>query len=328
MRDDNATLKLPAREIPLPRSISETARAALLQGANRSGLSLPALDDMDAWRDHIHAFDDTLRPAVDLFRQNANLIIEQEHCDGLTLYQVRPESSALHDKRANLLLHGGAFVYVGGELVIIPAAVAAMHYGGVVIAPDYRMPPDHPFPAALDDCLAAYQYALKHFEPENILVSGESAGGNLAVAMLHRARDSGLPKPGALFLNTPAVDLSRAGDSIYVNQGVDLVLTNGVGGGPDLYLAENDPYDPCLSPIYGDFSTGFPPTYVRTGTRDLLLSDSVRVHAALRKAGVEADLYVGEAMPHGGFAILGTETEEDFDARADLIRWLSKHWPA
>jgi len=129
-------------------------------------------------------------------------------------------------------------------------------------------------------------------------------------------------------LNTPALDLTFASDTIAANRGLDIVLARGIEDVAALYRAGADAREPYLSPVYGELSRGFPPTYFRTGTRDLLLSDSVRMHAALRKAGAEADLYVGEAMPHGGFIVLGRETPEDRDARADLVRWLARHWPA
>ncbi len=160
----------------------------------------------------------------------------------------------------------------------------------------------------------------------NALRTGESAGGNLAAALLLRARDEGLPAPCALFLNTPALDLTHAGDSVQTNRGLDVVLGDAARAEVELYCAGADPRDPYLSPLNGDPAGAFPPTYLRTGTRDLLLSDTVRMHALLRRHGIAADLYVGEAMPHGGFAILGVDTPEDAQAREDLDRWLDVHW--
>lgn len=320
-------IQLPARNIPLPGSISMAARQALLQGASRDRPVLPPLEDLEAWRRHIREVDASIRPALELFRTNADLVLGTDRSGSLDIYKAHRSGLPEAQKgKVNLLLHGGAFVYVTGELVSIPAAASALSLGGLVYAPDYRTPPDHPFPEALDDCLAAYRHVLQSHAPEDILVSGESAGGNLAAALMHRAKDEGLPAPRALYLNTPVTDLTGGSDSVHINQGADVVLSGGIRGGSDLYAGDHDREDPLLSPIFGSFESGFPPTYVRTGTRDLLLSDSVRIHAALRKAGVPADLYVGEAMPHGGFAMMGVETPEDVDAREDLLRWLAKHW--
>jgi monoterpene epsilon-lactone hydrolase len=203
--------------------------------------------------------------------------------------------------------------------------ITAMQFGGVTFAVDYRMPPGHPYPAGLDDCLDVYRAMLKEYGAKNILVSGESAGGNLAAALMHRIKDAGLARPAALILNTPVTDLTNAGDSWQILRGLDPVLRDPDGvGSTALYLNGNDPRHRYLSPLLGEL-TGFPPTHLITGTRDRLLSDTVRMHAALRAAGVEADLYVAEAMPHGGF---GKLTPEDAAVLKDTQKWLSRHWPA
>jgi len=323
------TMRLPARTIPLPMSISEKARTALATGAAREVLISPEVDDIDGWRAMIDAMHARVEPYLDMMWSAPTLDIKIERIGGVDVYVVvRKDLPAAERRKVNFVVHGGGWAFFGGRFVVLPAASLAAYYGGVVYAVDYRTPPDHRYPAALDDCLLVYQELLARFDPDAILVSGESAGGNLAAAMLLKARDVGLPLPGALFLNTPALDLTHSSDSVATNRGVDVVLNEGVGNMADLYRNGADARSPYLSPVLGDLTRGFPPTYLRTGTRDLLLSDTVRMHAALRKAGVEADLYVGEAMPHAGFAVLGVDTPEDEDARADLNRWLARHWRA
>ena len=186
-------------------------------------------------------------------------------------------------------------------------------------APDYRMPPHHPYPAALDDCIAVYRAALEARSPEDIVVSGASAGGNLAAALLLRARDEGLPMPGALVLLSPEVDLTESGDSFHANLGVDHVLSPLMTVNL-LYANGHDLADPYLSPLFGDVS-GFPPTFLQTGTRDLFLSNTVRMHRKLRAAGVSAELHVFEAMPHGGFG----GAPEDIEVSVELRRFLDAH---
>lgn len=324
--EDAAPLHLPARTLPPPMSVSPQARAALALGAARERTPSPPIGDVEAWRAHITAFNDRMLPFVDQVAASPLFHFETRQIGATDVYVVRHADVPASDYgKINLHLHGGGWAYAGGRSTALPAAISALHYGGTVYAPDYRTTPDHPFPAALDDCLAVYRALLEEHDPASILVTGDSAGGNLAAAMLLRARDAGLPPSCALFLNTPAVDLTLASDSWAVNAGVDVVL-RGLGDETALYCRDADPSDPYVSPLFGDLSRGFPPTYIRTGTRDQLLSDSVRMHAALRKAGVDTDLYVGEAMPHGGFAILGADTPEDLDARADTIRWLARHW--
>lgn len=320
-------MHLAACNIPYPLSISEQARAALAIGAAREPTVSPEVTDIAGWRAFIEAMNARVEPYLDAVLSSLAVDVEVQRTGDIDVYVVKRKDLPAADwRKVNFFLHGGGWVAFGGRLAVLPAAVAAAHYGGVVYAPDYRMPPDHPFPTALNDCLRAYQDVLLRFNPESMLVSGESAGGNLAAALMHRARDIGLPQPGALYLNTPVLDLTNASDSLATNRGLDVVLGEGAGKMAELYRNGADPCSPYLSPLLGDLGRGFPKTYLRSGTRDLLLSESVRMHAALRKAGVESDLYVGEAMPHGGFAIFGTETPEDVDARNDLVRWLARHW--
>jgi acetyl esterase/lipase len=182
------------------------------------------------------------------------------------------------------------------------------------------MPPDHPYPAPLDDCVAVYRALLEVRPPEKILVGGGSAGGNLVAAMLLRAKDEGLPMPAALALFTPEIDLTESGDSFDTNAGVDYVLVDRLTDSIALYAGDHDLTHPYLSPIFGDV-TGFPPTFVQAGTRDLFLSNAVRFHRKLRDAGVDAELHVWEAMPHGGFF----GAPEDAEMAVELRRFLAKH---
>jgi acetyl esterase/lipase len=196
------------------------------------------------------------------------------------------------------------------------------HTGVTTVAVDYRMPPDHPYPAPLDDCVAIYRALLRGHRPEEIIVGGGSAGGNLAAALILRARDEGLPLPAAAVLVTPELDLTESGDTFRTNMGVDNVLTRSLMPANLLYAAGHDLSHPYLSPLFGDFTKGFPPTVVSAGTRDLFLSNAVRMHRALRAAGVESELHVVEAAPHGGFF----GAPEDAELERDLRRFVDAHW--
>jgi epsilon-lactone hydrolase len=142
---------------------------------------------------------------------------------------------------------------------------------------------------------------LQQRSPQEIVVGGGSAGANLAAALLLRARDEGLPLPAAAVLLTPEVDLTESGDSFSTNLGIDSVLTRSLMPANLLYAAGTDLAHPYLSALFGDFTKGFPPTLLASGTRDLFLSNTVRMHRALRAADIEAELHVLEAAPHGGF---------------------------
>ena len=228
---------------------------------------------------------------------------------GLRVYDCTPIDLPAEDDRVYLSIHGSGFVQCAGEICRAMGIGTAMQLGIRVWAVDYRMPPDHPFPAALDDCLTAYRALLEEHRPERIVIGGESAGGNLTAATILRARDEGLPLPAAAVLKTPAVDLTGSGDSWQTNLGLDPLLTRSHMPVFLLYADGHNLADPYLSPLFGDLTKGFPPTILTTGTRDLLLSDAVRMHRALRAAGAEAALHVTEAGGHGGFLGMAPEDQ-------------------
>ena len=141
----------------------------------------------------------------------------------------------------------------------------------------------------------------RHRPPGKVAVVGVSAGGGLAAAGILKLRDLGLPLPGAAVLLTPEVDLTESGDTFETNKDIDVILGRRLTESIELYAGGHDLRDPYLSPLFGDLRRGFPPTLLISGTRDLFLSNTVRFHRALRRAGLQADLHVFEAMPHGGF---------------------------
>ena len=164
-------------------------------------------------------------------------------------------------------------------------------------AVDYRMPPDHPYPAGLDDCLTVYRALLEDHRPADIVVRGGSAGANLAAALILRARDEGLPLPAGALLATPEVDLTESGDSFQTNLGIDTVLTASLMTQNLLYAGRSRSRRPLPVAAVRRLRRRVPPTLLTAGTRDLFLSNAVRMHRALRRAGVRADLHVIEAVP-------------------------------
>ena len=157
-------------------------------------------------------------------------------------------------------------------------------------------------------------------------LGGTSAGSGLALAAVHKFIRLGLKVPGALYAGTPWADLTKTGDSYWINEGIDrnLVSYHGVlGESARLYAGDYDLKDPLLSPVYGNFQ-GFPPTYLVTGTRDLFLSNTARVHTKLRAAGVVADLAVYEGMAHGDY-FLEPDLPESRQVYAELNAFLLQH---
>jgi len=168
--------------------------------------------------------------------------------------------------------------------------------------------------------VAAYREVLTRYAPGNVVVAGVSAGGGLAAAGILKLRDLGLPQPAGAILLTPEADLTESGDSFETNRGVDVVLRERLTASILLYASGHDLRDPYLSPLFGDFSHGFPPTLLVSGTRDLFLSNTVRLHRSLRKAGIRADLHVFEAMPRGRFS----GAPEDVESMAEQLRFVDE----
>jgi acetyl esterase/lipase len=318
-------LHLPERDIPVPTSVSPEAQAALSKG--RLGpppREHPAVDDAAGWKAHVAESDGFMRSMVGDATAGFAGDIEERDAGGFPIYVVTPRSVRDGDRRVLLDIHGGAWVVGGGDLCRMTGTRAATAVGARTWSVDYRMPPDHPFPTPVEDCVTAYRLLLEERRPEEIIVSGASAGGNLAAALVLRARADGLPPPAAVLINTGAFDLTASGDTWRTNEGLDNVLDGSAAASVELYSAGTDLRDPYISPLFGDLS-GFPPTILLTGTRDMLLSDNVRMHRALRAAGVDAELHVWEAAGHGGF--LGM-APEDADRSGEMRRFAEKHWTA
>lgn len=321
MSNDTA-LQLPSRAIPIPKSLSAQAQAYLAATTPRLSAQAAGGNSLDIKAQEAFAIQ-FLRPMAARFKGSVESIPLP---DGATLWRMIPDGRVGRlSEVAYVDIHGGGFVSGGGEMCELLAKIRASDYGCEVYAIDYRLLPEHPFPAGLHDCIAAYREILKRRDATNIVLAGASAGGNLAAAVLLHARDNGLPLPAGLVLQTPALDMTLSGDSHQTNYFLDVNLYAGMGAAALVnYAAGADTTHPYLSPLFGDFNKGWPPTILTTGTRDLLLSDTVRMHRALRRAGVEAELHVSEASPHGGF--MGANAPEDTEIIAECRRFIYAAW--
>jgi epsilon-lactone hydrolase len=306
---------------PAPTSVSPEARHYLTLIQDVGALAYPQNADEATWDRWIMVQEDALRtrftatlPPADRYRRTQSLVAD------VPVHVVIPASVADDDTTPLFLqLHGGALIMARGDLAWMESAALASRRPGPTWVPDYRMLPRHPYPAALDDAVAVYRAALETRPPERIVVAGTSAGGNLAAALLLRARDEGLPLPAALVLQTPELDLTESGDSFRTNLGIDIL-----GSLMPINLLYADGHDlahPYLSPLFGDLA-GLPPTFLQSGTRDLFLSNAVRMHRRLLAAGVEAELHVFEGMPHASFS---GGAPEDLELLAEVRRFEDRH---
>lgn len=306
--------EIPAHFLPVPDTVSKEMRAVV-------GAPLPpGWDKVPAtaaeWRALARASGEGAGPVLAMIREKLGVRLETGRIGGVPVFISTPDPlPAANRDRLLVHFHGGGYTLFPGEAGAGEGMMMAGYARFPVVSVDYRMAPDFPFPAALDDAIAVWKALVAERDPRRMAMFGTSAGGGLTLATVMRARSEGLPLPAAIAPGSPWVDLAGAGDTIHANQFTDnsLVSFDGwVGAAARLYAGTESLANPLISPIHGDFA-GLPPAILTSGTRDLLLSDTVRTHRRLRQAGVDAALQVFEAQSHAQFLTPFTpETEEAF----------------
>ena len=317
--------QLPPPTAPVPAGASQALQEVIRNVPQRTVSAPPATHA--EWKRKIAQVDakDAARTAE--FLAKTDVSIRRDTLAGVGVHRLKPAAVAeANEGRLLLYVHGGAYVFGSGDAGLAEPVLIADRVGIPVLSVDYRMPPDHPFPAALEDVVAVYKALLDCRSPEFIIIGGTSAGGGLALAAVHQFQRLGLPVPGALYAGTPWADLTKTGDTLYTNEGLDRILSTyeGIlGPAARLYAGERELTDPLLSPVYGNFA-GFPPTMLVTGTRDMFLSDTARTHRKLRAAGATADLLVFEGMSHAGYWI-SPGTPESLDMYRQLKAFIDRY---
>ena len=318
--------KSPAHTIPVPTAEVSADMQKLIGNPYPPHFNADPKTAQD-WKDLVNARAKVGASAVPAMTEKLGVTVEPVTMGGVKCFIVTPRT--IPDANRNRLLvhvHGGGYVFGPGEAGL-PEAILLSGIGGFkVISIDYRMPPDFPYPAAMDDAMAVWKEAVKAADPRNMAIFGTSTGGAMTLAMVLRAKAENLPVPAAIAPGTPWSDIGKIGDTYETNEWIDNVLVTWdgwLGRAARLYANGHDLKDPFISPIYGDFA-GFPPTILTSGTRDLLLSNTVRTHRKLRRAGVEADLNVYEGQSHAQYAfdMNAPETKEAF---TDIARFFDRH---
>nr|HEX4313372.1 alpha/beta hydrolase [Kofleriaceae bacterium] len=212
-----------------------------------------------------------------------------------------------------LYLHGGAFVFGSPETAMSLTSALVARTGIRAYSLDYRLAPEHPFPAGIDDVVAAYRALLAGgASPASIAFAGDSAGGGLAVTGCLKARDAGLPVPGAIVTFSAGLDATRSGASMTTKAGIDPIFTrDGLAPTLGMYIGASDPAQPLLSPAVCADLRGFPPMLIQVGANEVLLDDSTRLAARAADAGVDVILDVTADAPHVFQAFTGMLDEAD-----------------
>lgn len=200
-----------------------------------------------------------------------------------------------------LQLHGGGYVTaLRNSYRTMAGLYSEVGKGVSVLTIDYRIAPEHPFPAALDDALCAYRWLLDNgYTEDKIILGGDSAGGGLAMAMCHYFKDNSMKMPLGIVAMSPWTDLTSSGSSYKDNKEKDPIFghRNDIFENDSPYVADESPSNPYISPLFGDFE-GFPPMLIQVGTEEMLLSDSLSVAAKAKEAGVKVKLTIYEGMFH------------------------------
>jgi monoterpene epsilon-lactone hydrolase len=319
----------PAQTIPVPTADVSPATQAQIAIAYPPHFNANPKTAAE-WKELVEFRAAPVRAAMPALAEKLGVTYEKTKIGGVTVFTVTPKNIPPQNRNRLLLhVHGGAYVFSPGEAAL-PEAITMAGFGGFrVVSVDYRMPPDFPYPAAMDDAIAVWKELVKTHDPRSMAVFGTSTGGAMTLALALRAKDEKLPLPAALAPGTPWSDIGKVGDTYETNEWIDNILVTWdgfLGRAALLYANGRDLKDPQLSPIYGDFS-GFPPTILTSGTRDLFLSNTVRTHRKLRRAGVVADLHVYEGQSHGGYMrdVDAPETREAFgEITAFFDRYLAK----
>ena len=229
-----------------------------------------------------------------------------------------------------LYFHGGVYV-IGTAVASVPlVSELVRRTGAKAITLDYRLAPENPYPAAVDDARAAYEALLAQgVAPGQIALAGESAGGGLAVAMLLALREAGVALPACAYLMSPYADLTLSGETLGTKRDLDAVLTpDGLRARVPDYVGAADAAEPFISPIFGDL-TGLPPLLIHVGSNEILLSDALRLAARAALSDVAVTLEVTPGVPHvfQGFAGLLDEAGAALDQAADFLKTQFAHLP-
>jgi monoterpene epsilon-lactone hydrolase len=312
----------------VPPTVSPEARAIYdkllpLAAAHRAEAKIPLTQaDFDARHDADIARGE---PAALAAAKAQNVTVREETLGGITVMESTPPQYR-DDHTILLHVHGGGFVLGSAKSSLGADVLMALATGRRILSIDYTVAPRGNWRTVTDQVVAVYKAVLaRGYAPRAIGMFGDSAGGNIVPASVLKLRDQGLPLPGALVLLSPCVDLALNGDTETTLREADPALDFALN---QAFLAAYAPPDqlrnPYASPIYGDFTKGFPPVLIQAGTKELVLSDAVRLYQAVKTAGGTAELDIYEGMAHV-FQSYMTGTPEQRAAYAEAKRWWSAH---
>lgn len=312
----------------VPDSVSPQARAIFEKFAPAAARAMASMPPMKTDADFDAVYKKALGPAEaqsDAAVKALGATSTASTLGGVGVVETTPPNY-VDDGTVLVRVHGGGWVLGSARASAGSDAAMAVATGKRIVSVDYTVAPHGKWPLITDQVVAVYKSVLaKGYKPQNVGIYGDSAGANIVPGSVLKMRDRGIPMPGAMLLLSPCVDLHLNGDTETTLSNADPVLALGpVRDAVLAYAAPADWSNPYVSPLYGDFKKGFPPVLIQVGTKEMLLSDSVRLYQAIKMAGGEAELDVYEGMPHV-FQGYMKDTPEQKEAFAEIGRFWKTH---
>jgi len=287
---------------------------------------VPAPDDFAGWKALQAASDKAKEALADEKAKAFGVTYKETEIAGIPVVEVTPAELVRNDKIA-VYTHGGAFTLNSAKAVIESAMFFAAETGLRVIAVDYTLAPHSKWQQTTNEIITVFRaLAEQGFTGNDIVLYGDSAGGGLAAGVTLKMRDLGMEMPAALVLWSPWADITETGDTYVTLRDAEPYYTYKDILGPSAmaYADVKDQKNPYVSPVYGDFSKGFPPTLIQGGTKEIFLSNFIRLYQALDQAGQTAKLDIYEGMPHVFVPTL-PKSPESQAAIAKVRNWVHEY---
>lgn len=329
---NSTNIQSDTHQIYVPATISKEAQEELRKLTSNAFLSftVPDSGDFNGWKKIYREFESMTnswsQPLIDIFRPS----ITKTKLGGVTVFDIKPENWRDNGK-VLVYTHGGGYTLLSANSTLSSSILAANATGLRVISVDYTVAPFSKWNQTTDQVISVIQ-ALKDeqgYSLNSIAIYGDSAGGGLAAGTVLKMRDKGIGMPAAVVLWSPWTDVTQNGDTYFTLMASDPLLTNNLflKNSADAYANSIDQKNPYVSPVYGDFSKGFPPTLIQGGTKEILVSDFVRLYQALDQADVPVKLDIYEGMPHVFQYILMKTPESDISLSKmnDFLRLYLKY---
>jgi monoterpene epsilon-lactone hydrolase len=310
----------------VPETISPEWGAFISEKGKARDRQVPAPDDIEGWKAIQAANDEAKEARADDKAKTFGVTYRETEIAGIPVVEVTPANLVSTDKIA-VYTHGGAYTLNSAKAVIESAMFFAAKTGLRVIAVDYTLAPRSKWQQTTDEVISVFKALAKQgFTPDDIVLYGDSAGGGLAAGVTLKMRDLGMEMPAALVLWSPWADISETGDTYVTLRDAEPYYTYEHVLGPSAlaYADAEDQKNPYVSPVYGDFTQGFPPTLIQGGTKEIFLSNFIRLYQGLDQAGQTVKLDIYEGMPHVFVPTL-PESSESQAAIAKVRGWVSEH---